>query len=119
MGADDPRLEGVDGGDAMLTLQRTELDDAVGLEVQGEIDAHTAGRVTEAVADTLHTGSVTSLVLDLRQVTFIDSSGLRALVDAKVTCEQERVSLMISGMSPQVKRILEVSGLAQLFPTVT
>jgi anti-sigma B factor antagonist len=78
-----------------------------GLVVSGEIDAHTAPMLAEAIA----AAERTTLELDLAQVAFVDSSGLRVLIDAHQQLEQAGGELHIVNPSPAVQRLLEISGI--------
>jgi anti-anti-sigma factor len=84
------------------------------LLLSGELDASSAPRVDEAV-DLLVSDGARNLVIDLAEVTFIDSSGLRSLIRARKNLgEDDAVQLR----SPQVGtiRLLEITGLTDQFP---
>lgn len=53
--------------------------DRVTIRVAGEIDVATAGSLRRAVNDSINAGS-DQAVIDLREVTFMDSSGISVLV---------------------------------------
>ena len=82
-----------------------------GLRLRGEIDAHSATTLASHL-DPLP-GSTGDVVIDLSEVGFIDSSGLRVLVEAHQRAENEARRLVLSGPSRQVLRLLEISGLMQ------
>lgn len=77
-----------------------------GIAVSGEIDAHTAPRVTDAIE--AFDGPV--LDLDMSGVNFVDSSGLRVLVQAHQRLAGAGRELRLVAASPAVKRLLEISG---------
>jgi anti-sigma B factor antagonist len=79
---------------------------ASGVAVAGEIDAHTAPAVAAALAAADHD----PLVLDLAGVEFVDSSGLRVLLEAHQLREADGRSLVLSRPSMAVKRLLDVAG---------
>lgn len=54
-------------------------------------------------------------VLDLGEVTFCDSSGISALVRGHARASAAAGGLRISRASEQVRRVLEISGLARMF----
>jgi anti-sigma B factor antagonist len=54
------------------------------------------------------------IVIDLRQVTFMDSTGAAALVAADRHAQRDGRSLAIVKGSPQVQRVLEVCGLTEV-----
>lgn len=78
--------------------------------VTGEIDAHTAPALAAALEPHLAAGDVD---LDLRAVDFMDSSGLRVLIDAHQRCVATGSRLVLHEPSRSVRRIIEVSGLAE------
>lgn len=82
----------------------------------GEIDLATAGEV-EAQLAPLWNGGFHEVVLDLVQVTFIDSSGLRVVVEAGEAAERHRVAFTVLPGPPAVQRTFEVTGLAPRFFT--
>lgn len=79
---------------------------AHGFAVVGEIDAHTAPAIAAAVAEI--TGS--TLEIDLSGVDFVDSSGLRALIEAHQRLEADGGSLTLVRPSAVVARLFDISG---------
>ena len=59
------------------------------------------------------------LVLDLRELTFIDSSGVHAIVDACVRAERARCRVAVIEGAPQVRRVFRLTGLDRLIDTVS
>jgi anti-sigma B factor antagonist len=86
------------------------------LAVTGAIDLQTRTQLLAAGRDALGTGA-TALVLDLDAVTFIDSTGLGALIELGHDAADESGGLVIRNPSPRVVRILETSGLADAWQT--
>ena len=83
---------------------------AAWIRLSGELDLATAGRLTRILDDAL--ARARQVVIDLRQLTFMDSTGLGAVVrahDRARTCEQRLV--LIRGPQ-QVDRLLQVTGLS-------
>ena len=58
------------------------------------------------------------LVLDLRDLTFIDSSGAHVIVDVSVRANRTPCRLVVIHGSPQVQRMFAITGLDRLFETV-
>jgi anti-anti-sigma factor len=81
----------------------------------GELDIATTPQLERAVAEAT-ADAVAELVLDLRQLTFMDSTGLRALAQANVKAEAAGTSLAIWRGPRQIERVLEISGLGTLLP---
>lgn len=70
-----------------------------------------AVKLVEAIEDGLHTRV---LVLDLKNVIYVDSSGADALVNLIHTCKKKEVELIVCGLMHQPMDIAQRSGLIQL-----
>lgn len=81
-----------------------------GWSVEGEVDAHTAPRLAAALADVPDSNVV---VAHFGGVTFMDSSGLRVLVEATTRAAEGGCELIISNPSAAVRRVVEISGLTE------
>ena len=81
----------------------------------GELDIVTAPQLEDAVGKAT-SEPVSELVLDLREVTFMDSTGLRALASARTQAEEAGTALSIWRGPRQIERVLEISGLGPLLP---
>jgi anti-sigma B factor antagonist len=79
------------------------------LEVDGELDLYTAPRLSSQVGEIIALGA-TSLVVDLTETTFVDSTALHILLDAKKRIRAEGGDLVVVCPSPHVRRIFEVTG---------
>jgi anti-sigma B factor antagonist len=92
---------------------------ALGGEVEirphGEIDVDTAHEVREAVSAALTDGRPSQINLNLRDVSFIDSVGISALVAGFQAAEVGGVKLVVTEPSRFVHRQLWVTGLLGLF----
>lgn len=78
------------------------------LKVTGEIDAHSAPELQTALAEI---PADTDMNVDMSAVDFIDSSGLRVLLEAHAGAEEAGRRLVVVNPSPAVKRLVEISGL--------
>jgi anti-anti-sigma factor len=79
----------------------------------GELDAASSKELETALVDARAEGSV---ALDLTDVSFIDSSGLRVVTGAARDAEAGSVGFVICGASEAVRRIFEITGLGELLP---
>ncbi|MEA2157618.1 MAG: anti-sigma factor antagonist [Solirubrobacteraceae bacterium] len=83
----------------------------------GELDIASAPEFEQAIADaTSEPGA--ELVIDLRELTFMDSTGLRALAQTNARADEAGFALSIVRGPRQIERVLEISGLADLLPLV-
>jgi anti-anti-sigma factor len=83
------------------------------VSVAGELDAASAGELEEALSAQSLAG--TMIELDLGEVSFIDSSGLRALLVAQQAATDAGGSLVLVATTPAVDRLLELTGLNETF----
>jgi anti-sigma B factor antagonist len=84
------------------------------VSVTGEIDRATIGAVTRAL-DELRAAGWADLVLDLHNVTFMDSSGLALMLDCDRAAREDGWAFAIVDGSPSVARVLEIAGLSEQF----
>jgi anti-sigma B factor antagonist len=73
--------------------------------VSGELDLATAPRLSTTVAE--H-GDARLLVLDLNGVTFIDSTGVRLLIEADRACAGSGSRLVVLAGDGPVRRVLDL-----------
>jgi anti-anti-sigma factor len=87
---------------------------SVRLRLHGEVDTNTAHLVEDAMFPALDP-RCTRLVVDLADVSFMDSSGLRVLVVARNALGDRGAELVIAGVNDQLGRLFEISGLTSVF----
>lgn len=90
-----------DGGRALLTLV-------------GAVDVESRGKLQSACQKLLSEGPV-GLVLDMSGVTFMDSTGIGALVEVSHSAQDLGITLTIRRPSARVTRILQVTSLSDVW----
>jgi anti-sigma B factor antagonist len=88
-------------------------DDAL-VAVSGEIDLHAQDRLQEVIDEARSGGR--RLVIDLSQTTFIDSCGLRVLVNALRAQSDAGAEMVLRAPSDPVRAVIEMAGLRDLLP---
>jgi anti-sigma B factor antagonist len=83
------------------------------LRVSGEVDIQTSPILDEHLQRVLEGAS--SMVVDLGGVTFLDSTGLSVLIGGLKRCESAGGALRVASPRPNVRRVFEVTGLAEVF----
>jgi len=81
--------------------------------VAGEVDAHTSAELEQGFEEAL-AGGATTLIVDVAQMSFIDSSGLRVLVQTRKRLVDAGGALELQQPSDTVVRLLELTGLGEL-----
>jgi anti-anti-sigma factor len=83
------------------------------LRLSGELDVLSAPAFVAEVDVLLHQ-PVRSVVVDAAGVSFVDSAGLRGLITAQRRAEQLGVDLVVDEPSPNLDRVLRVTGLSTI-----
>ena len=86
------------------------------LPLEGEIDLHVSPQLSSTLNDLIRRRPP-RLVVDLSQVTYIDSSGLAVLVGGMQSVEEYGGKFALAGMRKAVRTILETARLDQFFVT--
>lgn len=93
-----------------LELRTERGVDSTTVYATGEVDYGTASRLRSVLVELVH-GRERNVILDLSQVTFIDSTALSVLVQAKQRFDSAGQNLVVVGTQPRVSRVLELAGL--------
>lgn len=112
---DDDVPEAVDAmtDSATFTVDVTEEADQVIAHVRGEIDLSTCERLRDAIEP--HLGPRQHIILDLSEVSFMDSSCLGVLLRARTTLTSDGGSLILRNPSKAARRLLSALGTTDLF----
>lgn len=89
------------------------------VHVKGELDLVTAHEFRESVDKMIEEMAAVNLIIDLTDVNFIDSSGLGVILGRfrKITANDGKI--VLTGLNPNLKRILELSGILSFIPVST
>lgn len=97
-----------------MTTFEQPIPGMVVVALDGDVDLTSAATFRAEVRRAIGAGCAT-LVIDLRAVTFMDSQGLKALLEARSAAAAIRAHLVVVGAARQVRALLEVTGTAPLF----
>jgi anti-anti-sigma factor len=84
------------------------------LPLKGEIDLHVSPVVTASLTAMIEK-KPERMVIDLSEVTYIDSAGLAALIQAMQKVEAYGGKFLLAGLQETVRSIFEISRLDQVF----
>jgi len=84
------------------------------LTLTGEIDISTSGRVREALIAISNSGE-NKVVVDMTNVTFLDSTGLAALVGPLKRFRSMNGQIVLRSPTRGVQKVLEITGLTRVF----
>jgi anti-sigma B factor antagonist len=97
-----------------LETRATKIGGASALALRGELDLETGPQFTEEVEMAVW-GTVGAFVLDLSEVTFLDSSGLHALLRARAYLAREDRALVLVCPRGPARRVLDLASVLDTF----
>jgi anti-sigma B factor antagonist len=89
-------------------VERQQSNGKVRVVVHGELDMETGPRAEEEIRRA-EDGKPPVLVLDLREVTFFDSTGLQLVLDADVRAREEGRTFIVLAGDGEPRRVLELA----------
>jgi anti-anti-sigma factor len=92
----------------------TSGDDVV-VAVTGEVDMLNASRLRAALHEAVARAGTGTIVLDLGEVTFLDSTGVQALLDGYHSAMVAGGRLTVRGARGTAYRVLQIVGLTRIF----
>ena len=95
-----------------MTIVKTQDGDAVTLQIEGRVDTNTSPELQKAILDAFQTGK--SLTLDLAQVVYVSSAGLRALLIGQKTANSKGASMRLTNVAPTVRGVLDSVGFSKI-----
>lgn len=98
-----------------MIIQADSKPGAVVIRVKGRMDAITAPEFDQACAKLISEGT-TKLVVDLREMDYISSAGLRSILSAGKSVRAQGGQLLLCNLQGMVKEIFEISGFLSIFP---
>ena len=107
---------GIRPPDAYGIAVREPVAGAAVLALAGEFDL-AAAEALRAQLDLARATAERGVVLDLAEVTFVDSAGLRELLRAHGALASERKGLVLTGLQAPVIRLLELTGATDMLVT--
>ena len=82
--------------------------------LSGEIDHHSAKEIREAIDNAVDLNLPTLLILDFKDVIFMDSSGIGLVMGRYGKLKRFGAELHIEGASPHIYKMLKLAGIERL-----
>ena len=93
-----------------LQLKTDQDGDVIAVSATGELDIATAGLLDEELLR-VHELSPRLLVLDLRGLTFLDSTGIRTILAADARAQKDEAELKIVRGPEEVDKVFRLTGI--------
>jgi anti-sigma B factor antagonist len=98
-----------------VVRRRLADDGSAVVTVEGEIDFSNADEVSRSVQEAVAEWSPSSVRVDLGAATFIDSTGLGALIGGYRAAIESGIGFVVLNPGSGFRRVLSVTGLCELF----
>lgn len=85
------------------------------IDVSGEMDLYNSHELKSLLTQHIE-GGEESLLLDLHDLNYIDSSGISVLLYAFTQCKKRQLGLCFINVRGSVKRVIELTSLSGFFP---
>jgi anti-sigma B factor antagonist len=103
------------GGAFVHAANHVRDDGSTLLVLSGEIDMSCAGTLRDKGLALLEAGGCHTLIVDLMDVSFIDSTGIGALITLRNASGRAGAPLLLLDPSPAVAKVLAITGLDDVF----
>ena len=103
-----------------MKIVHTLHEDIMQISLEGHLDAATSVEADDDFTLLIQSGQI-KLLVDLSELTYISSAGLRVLLVAAKQLQQQAGKIVLCSMTPGVKEVFEISGFSSIFkilPTV-
>jgi len=96
-----------------MEIRDRQVDEVTIITLAGSIDAMTAPKITEFIQGQIAKGNI-KLVADMSGVDYTSSAGLRVLLGAIKESRAQSGDLRLTGVQPDVKKVLSLSGFTNI-----
>ncbi len=100
-----------------MEIREEKFDHNMVVALNGRLDFVSARDFEERLLAAIDDG-VKTLVIDVSQLEYISSTGLRVFIIAAKEIRAKGGDLLFTGVGPTIKKILEISGFTKLFKVV-
>ncbi len=100
-----------------MGFQVETIQNIVVIRPNGELDLHLADQLRDSIDEALDVHNSHYLIVNLGNVSYIDSSGLGVLLGRYKRLAAKGGKVLLVAPSPQVKKVLELSGLFRIMDT--
>lgn len=97
-----------------MDIQIREKSDVIILDVNGEIDLYNAPEIKESISKLIERQKF-NIVVNLANVSYIDSSGIGALISSLSNLKKFNGTMKIINLSGSVRKVFELTKLTSFF----
>lgn len=98
-----------------MKLSTRQQEGALILDVSGDIDLYNSPEIRKTLLAALKTRDLKRVVVNLKEVRYIDSSGVASLVEGLKKARESNLRFILFGLSHAAREVLELSRLIKVF----
>lgn len=98
-----------------MKIETRQKDGATILDVSGDIDLYNSPEIRKILLGALLAKGATRVVVNLKEVRYIDSSGVASLVEGLKKARELNLRFILFGLSNAAREVLELSRLIKVF----
>jgi stage II sporulation protein AA (anti-sigma F factor antagonist) len=104
------------GGQQVVSLhiEMEVKQDVLCIRLSGELDHHSADGLRDQAAKAIENEQIHHIVLNLENLSFMDSSGLGVILGRYKQIKQRNGEMIVCAISPPIQRLFEMSGLFKI-----
>lgn len=98
-----------------MNITQREEDDITVFMLEGRVDSEGAAELEQTLLNAVATAKH-KMILDMSEVRYINSAGLRILADVLTVNRENGGDLRLVALNPKVRRVFEIIGFHKFFP---
>ena len=98
-----------------MQIKVRQVGDNSVVEVAGDLDMSTSPQLRETLLDLLQEPSASTLVVSMKEVNYIDSSGIASLVEALQVARRTSTKLVLASLNDGPRHVLQLTRLIDVF----
>lgn len=98
-----------------MALNTRTQDNSLIIDLAGRLDVHLASEIEDEINNLIKTDDSSTVILNLENVEYMSSSGLRVFVSLMRTLHEVSRNLKLSNLSQAVQKVFEVVELMDMF----
>ena len=97
-----------------MQLSLNTIDENLIVKFKGELDHHSSEMAREKIDSWYYDKAKINIVFDLRELNFMDSSGIGLIMARYKMCNENGGKVSIANDNPNIQRILRMSGILKI-----
>ena len=104
-----------------MLLKMEKHNNGLIVQLKGELDHHSTENTRQKIDQQYFDKNLINMVLDLRELNFMDSSGIGLIMGRYKNCSERKGNIVLVSNNSYVDRMLKMSGLLKIinvYPTI-